>query len=56
MYKKRVEITLKFSADLDMVPGWGHVPVDWVEYVKHRLAGNDHYHTQTEVVSVATKE
>ena len=33
----RVKIELTFEADLDMVPGWGHEPEDWVNYVTQNL-------------------
>jgi hypothetical protein len=50
--KKRVEITLKFSADLDQVPGWGHEPKDWIDLVKRELTRNDHYNTQVDMLKV----
>jgi hypothetical protein len=33
--KKRIQITLTFSADLDGVPG--HDPKDWLTYVREAL-------------------
>jgi hypothetical protein len=41
--QKRVIINLTFSADLDMVPGWGHTADDWVALVKRELERNGHY-------------
>jgi hypothetical protein len=48
--KKRVEITLKFCADLDMVPGWGHKPEDWENLAARELTHNSHYNTTVEVL------
>ena len=39
----RVKIELTFEADLDMVPGWGYEPEDWVNYVTQNLMTNRHY-------------
>ena len=54
MQKQRVKITLAFEADLDMIPGWGHEPKDWVAYVENCLSGNQHYHPTTQIVNVET--
>ena len=56
--KKRVEIKLKFSADLDAVPGWGYDPQDWVNYVNNALSRQSHYNTKVDIesVDVSTKE
>jgi hypothetical protein len=50
--KKRVEIKLTFSADLDMVPGWGHETQDWVDLVNRELMRNSHYDTRVDIHSV----
>jgi len=52
--KDRVHITLSFSADLDMIPGWGHQPEDWVQLVTRDLNRNSHYNTEIEVHTVET--
>jgi hypothetical protein len=54
MTPERVTITLRFSADLDAVPGWGHAPDDWVALVRRELERNSHYNTKVEIVSVET--
>lgn len=51
---KRVEINLTFSANLDMVPGWGHTPDDWIALIKHELLRNSHYDTRVEIHSTKT--
>lgn len=50
--KNRVSISLTFSADLDMVSGWGHQPEDWVDLIKSDLCRNSHYGTEVEIHSV----
>jgi hypothetical protein len=50
--KRRVAITLTFTADLDMVEGWGHQPEDWVNLIKSELHRNSHYETEVDVQSV----
>ena len=50
--KKRVSISLTFSADLDMVPGWGHQPEDWANMIKSDLCRNSHYDTEVDIHSV----
>lgn len=52
----RVSINLTFSADLDMVPGWGHQPEDWVALVERDLCRNSHYDTKVVIHSVDTSE
>jgi hypothetical protein len=49
----RVKINLTFEADLDMVPGWGHYALDWVDLVRHRLAAEgSHYNPSVTINSV----
>ena len=56
MPSKRVVIEVEFTADLDMVPGWGHEPQDWVDLIENALNVNKHYNTETKILNVATVE
>jgi hypothetical protein len=49
---RRVEFTIKFTADLDGVPGWGNQPEDWIELATNAVLRQDHYHTSAEVLEV----
>lgn len=48
----RVKITIDFEADLDIVPGWGHLPEDWVALVKKRLTEETSYKPTVEIKAV----
>lgn len=48
---RRFEIVIKFTGDLDMLPGWGHDPKDWVDLATASVLRQTHYNTAAEVVS-----
>jgi hypothetical protein len=50
--KQRVAISLTFSVDLDMVPGWGHQAEDWVNFIHSELSRNSHYAPEVAIHSV----
>ena len=44
-------ITLRVEVDMDPLPGWGHEPQDWVDYLLSTLErAAPHYHPMVEVV------
>ena len=49
---KRTKITLTFEVDLDMVPGWGRDPDDWVAYLERHAMLQKHYNPTFTVLSV----
>ena len=49
---KRAEFVIKFSVDLDAVPGWGDKPDDWIALATREFERQSHYNTKAEVVSV----
>jgi hypothetical protein len=55
MMFKQAEITIKYTVDLDAVPGWGHEPEDWINLAKEPVLRQSHYNTSAEVVSVEVK-
>jgi hypothetical protein len=52
MWTRKTEFTIKFTADLDGVPGWGHQPEDWIALATREFDRQTHYHTKAEVLSV----
>jgi hypothetical protein len=51
MLKERFEFTITFSADRDMVSGWGHEIEDWQALIERQLNINPHYNTKTVITS-----
>ena len=49
---KRFEIIIKFTGDLDSVPGWGHEPQDWVDLITQQFRRQTHYRTSADVQAV----
>ena len=49
---KRTKIELTFEADLDISPGFGYSPEDWIKYILAELERNSHYNTKVTVNSV----
>lgn len=54
MQRERFEITIKYTVDRDMVPGWGHHPENWIDLATGTVRAQGHYHPEIEVVSVKT--
>lgn len=54
-WKPRAEITIKFSVDLDTVPGTFHDPKDWVWLVTKDFERQSHYNPSYEVVAIERK-
>lgn len=50
--KRRAEFTIKFSVDLDMVPGPGFTPDDWVQVATREFAMQKHYNAEFETTSI----
>jgi len=50
--KKRVQISLTFSADLDPFVGPGHNLEDWIAYVRHALTRDHMYDPRVSVGTV----
>jgi hypothetical protein len=57
MAKRRTEITLKFTVDLDHFEGFGHTPESWIEYAKVQLSRQvPHYNPNVTVLEVDGQE
>lgn len=50
--KRRAEFTIKFSVDLDMVPGPGHSPDDWIRLAAKEFLHQRHYDAVAETISI----
>jgi hypothetical protein len=50
--KTRAFINLTLAVDLDMMPGWGHSPTDWVALLRGALAQGPHYHPELTTESI----
>jgi hypothetical protein len=53
---KRTRILVAFEADLDVVPGWGHQPVDWINLFTKETKLQSGYNTTATVLSVEVKD
>ena len=51
--KQRAFINLTLAVDLDMVPGAGHQPEDFVTFIEQALKGAAHYHPEIKVSETA---
>jgi len=49
---QKTEFVIKFTADIDPVPGWGDDPQDWINLATKDFLNQDHYHTTAEVLDV----
>jgi hypothetical protein len=56
--KRRAHITLTYSTDLDMVPGWGHDAEDFVKLIEDVLVTNSakHYNPKVHVHGIVVQE
>lgn len=52
--KKRFDIVIRFTGDLDMVPGPYHGMQDWINMAIRDFERQVHYNTKAEVVSSET--
>lgn len=52
---QKAEITIKYTVDLDPVPGWGDNPDDWVRLATEAVLRQSHYNTSADVVSVKVR-
>jgi hypothetical protein len=52
---QKAEITIKYTVDLDPLPGWGDKPDDWVNLATEAVLRQSHYNTSADVVSVKVK-
>lgn len=46
---KRAKFAIEFEIDLDGVPGFGHHPQDWADYVARQLLTNSHYNPSLKI-------
>jgi hypothetical protein len=49
---KRASFTIKYTVDLDAVPGWGHSVTDWIALAQAGVLRQQHYNTSAEVVEI----
>jgi hypothetical protein len=49
---RRVSFTIKFTTDLDNVPGWGYHVSDWIKLATADFERQKHYNTTFEVIDV----
>lgn len=52
----RTEITMKFSVNLDLVPGWGDCPEDWIKLITSQFLSPEHYKPTVEIIDVSYTE
>jgi hypothetical protein len=52
MARKRTTITLQFSVNLDLLPGWGHEVQDWIDLIQRDFLRQDAYKPATKLVAV----
>ena len=52
MLTRKTEFTIKFTADLDGLIGWGHEPEDWIALATRDFDRQSHYNTKVEVLDV----
>jgi len=55
MAKRRAVISLTFSTDMDMIPGWGHEIEDWTNLVNRALMQQSHYNPSVEIHSAEAR-
>lgn len=48
----RVDITMKFSVNLDLVPGFGHEAGDWIKFIQREFMRQKHYHAECDVLNI----
>lgn len=48
----RAHFTIKFSVDLDAIPGWGHKVEDWIRLATEGVMRQSHYNVSYEVVEI----
>jgi hypothetical protein len=52
----RAEITLKFSVNLDLVPGWGDCAQDWIELIRDNFLNQQAYKPEADLIKVSYTE
>jgi hypothetical protein len=52
----RVEITIKFSANLDQFAGWGDCAEDWITVITKDFVCAEHYKAEAEIINVSYTE
>jgi hypothetical protein len=50
---RRCDFIIKFSVDLDAVPGWGYTPADWIGLATKDVTRQTHYNGTYDVLSVS---